>query len=320
MLCKKQKYKVSLLSQFEAEELWQNSPQATLFVKPSVLSKLSEKVEYWVCRKGNENLCVWPVALDKQGAVYRPPFTYWVGPFWSVSGCEIPAHRWLSESTAVYESFIEHLLDRYGSINCSLPPGLSDVRVFDWWNYHDTDKKRFRISPRYTARIDGLPDIPDISSGYRELRRRELRKMENLVSMVETTEPTVDEILQLYCLTMARQNKKINSNTEQVVRSAIGLVGVGQGWMTAFRDVESESIVSVDLVLEAKGVANLLINVVRPEWRNRGLLPYTTHSAIMEARSRGCVTFDFNGANSPKRGDDKHSYGAKPVLYFDLEI
>lgn len=29
--------------------------------------------------------------------------------------------------------------------------------------------------------------------------------------------------------------------------------------------------------------------------------------------------FDFNGANSPLRGDDKHSYGASEKLYFQLD-
>ena len=41
-------------------------------------------------------------------------------------------------------------------------------------------------------------------------------------------------------------------------------------------------------------------------------------SSIMSAKNNGKKVFDFNGANSPDRGDDKHSYGAKYKLYFEV--
>jgi lipid II:glycine glycyltransferase (peptidoglycan interpeptide bridge formation enzyme) len=48
-------------------------------------------------------------------------------------------------------------------------------------------------------------------------------------------------------------------------------------------------------------------------------MPASVFKAIETARDRGLKYFDFNGANSPDRGDNKHSYGAEPVLYFDIE-
>jgi hypothetical protein len=42
------------------------------------------------------------------------------------------------------------------------------------------------------------------------------------------------------------------------------------------------------------------------------------YSMILAGKARGMDTIDFNGANSPRRADDKHSYGAGAELFFEL--
>ena len=43
------------------------------------------------------------------------------------------------------------------------------------------------------------------------------------------------------------------------------------------------------------------------------------HGVLIKIYQKKYDIFDFNGANSPNRGDDKHSYGAKENLFFDLK-
>ena len=38
----------------------------------------------------------------------------------------------------------------------------------------------------------------------------------------------------------------------------------------------------------------------------------------ISAKKRKMNYLDFNGANSPNRGDDKHSYGAGQELFFEI--
>ena len=136
--------------------------------------------------------------------------------------------------------------------------------------------------------------------------------------MKKTTATVAAMASKLYTLALARQQKSIAPDIEQAIQALVTLVGYGHGWITAYREVESQSLVSAVLVLEAKGVANMILNLVSPKWRSLGLLSHTTDQCIHEAKNRECHTFDFNGANSPLRGDDKHSYGAAPVLFFNL--
>ena len=70
-----------------------------------------------------------------------------MGPFWTKIGWDVPNHRLLSRRLLVYESFMSKLEEEFGSFACSLPIGLTDVRAFDWWNYHSETKPRVKKIP-----------------------------------------------------------------------------------------------------------------------------------------------------------------------------
>ena len=71
------------------------------------------------------------------------------------------------------------------------------------------------------------------------------------------------------------------------------------------------------LTLNTMGETHLLANFDSVGPRMPGLNAKSTFSEIERVADAGGL-FDFNGANSPHRGDDKHSYGAKPLLYFEI--
>jgi len=51
-----------------------------------------------------------------------------------------------------------------------------------------------------------------------------------------------------------------------------------------------------------------------------GVNSLLTYKSLLHAKARGLRVFDFNGANSPNRADDKHAFGASAVFYADLEM
>lgn len=300
---------------------WNNSPYATVFTHPEVLQCLSDKVEWWMAWEGEEPVCFWPICMPDGKNVGIPGFTYYVGPMWSQSIHCIPNHRWLAMSSRVYEGFIELFLTRYGAINACFPLGLLDVRVFDWWNYHEANKPRFQIRPRYTACINNLQDKQEdeIIADFRELRRRELRRIRKIGPPMQTTNWTVKDILNLYNEVMARQNIVVSEKIHKQIISLVDLVNRGFGEVVAFYDDKCKQVVAALLLLYGKGVANMVLNLVSDSWRTKGLSAWAILNSIMIAQKRGISCFDFNGANSPNRGDDKHSYGATPVLYFEIK-
>jgi hypothetical protein len=159
-----------------------------------------------------------------------------------------------------------------------------------------------------------------LQSGFRELRRREIRRVMGRGSPVFTDEWTSADIASLYVETFARQGIQVADAEITQIDRLVELVGRGLGGVTACRTAEGNRIVGAVLCLYANGVANMILNLMARDCRGSGLGAWMVYSAIRNARAHGEHTFDFNGANSPARGDDKHSYGARPELYFDVSF
>jgi hypothetical protein len=314
------RFAVELASADEAGAFWKDSPNATVFTAPAVLSRFCPRVDWWLARKGGEPMCLWPVCRLDEVTVGVPEFCYHVGPLLSAAALGLPAHSWLAETTGIFEGLIAALLDRYGGLHAQLPCGLHDVRAFDWWNYHRHGEPRFAIRPRYTARICGIREIEDevLQAGFRSLRRRELRRVARDGAPTRVADWNFDEIAGLYSEVMQLQGLSPAPSTIEKIGCLVALVKEGHGQVVAFRDASSRDLASAVLLLEAKGVANMVLNLTASRCRDSGIPAWSVYHAIKSAQAGGCDIFDFNGANSPNRGDDKHSYGSVPELFFDI--
>lgn len=313
------KLKYEIASRDLMINLWKLSTNATVFSHPNVIEKLSDKTDWWIVKKGEQPICIWPVCLPDGQNVGIPDFTYYTGPMWIDKDYIIPAHRWLSISTQIYEGFIKVFIEKYGVIWARLPLGLSDIRVFDWWNYHQKNKPRFEIRPRYTACINDLGKKNDesIIGDFRELRRREIRRIQKHGLPKSTKNWTPEDFIQLYDEVFKRQGLKINKKTFKNIKFLCDLVQNGYGEVIAYEDHKGV-IISALLLLYRNKIANLVLNLTSEDWRDSGLSTWMVYESIKLARDLGNNIYDFNGANSPNRGDDKHSYGATPELYFEI--
>jgi len=306
------------VSENESELVWGGSPHATAFTNPFVLNNLAHKVRWFIAKKGDETLCCWPVCLNENNLTYLPNFSYYVGPFWTKIGWNVPNHRLLSRRLLVYESFMSKFEEEFGSFTCSLPIGLNDVRAFDWWNYHSEKKPRVKIFPRYTAQISFSDSTFKLEKSYREVRRQELKKIDQLDNFYisENADPQI--IYNVYKSILAKQSLKISESTQNSITQLHKLASTENGFLNVVKNKETGDLAYIALVLRAKGVSNLVLSLTNDIYRNTGVSVYGVHSTIKKSLSLGDLIFDFNGANSPKRSDDKHSYGAEEKLYFDI--
>ncbi|MFO7802275.1 MAG: GNAT family N-acetyltransferase [Desulfovermiculus sp.] len=304
----------------QAEDFWQDSPHGSVFTHPQVLTRLSPDVHWWLARKGREPFCLWPVCLEQDGNIHLPGLAYYVGPMWSRAGSSIPTHRWLADSTSVYKGLARKMIEHHGAVQAQLPVRLHDVRVFDWWNYHHPEKPRFTILPRYTACIENLQKrcVENIWSDFREVRRKEIRRLQRKGLPKRTFNWKEEELIGFYCRELGGQGVSVSEPAQKLMQELIGLASQGWGQIFAFRDSVHGEIASALVSLRAKGIWNMVLNATASNWRGSGLTAWTISTGITAAKDLGDDTCDFNGANSPARGDDKHSYGARPCLFFEL--
>ncbi len=297
------------------DEIWANSPHATVFTHPDVLDRFFDQVHWWGAIKRGRLVAAWPVPLDEGGCPTSSGWFYFMGPIWCDDAFPPLAHRSLSSTIPVYTGLIDAIASEYGSFVASLPPPQTDVRAFTWWRYDEGAP--IRVEPRYSARLDALTSRPweDIMADMRQLRRRELRRVEAVRTLDWSQGLTESELVELYRVRVPGSREGLLANA----RRLLSLVDAGFGFTSVAREENGEAV-AVIVALCDESMANVVINSVADTWRGAGASVHNMARTLAHARDLGLDKFDFNGANSPSRGDDKHSYGASPVLYFDISF
>lgn len=311
-------FSIRLCGPEEASVFWGKNSGGTAFSAPEITETFAKSCDWWLVEKGAASFALWPVAKDDSGDPYIPEFSYYLGPVFSDIALSRPVSSQFSDNLKVYPLFIETLSRSYGEFQFELSPRLTDVRPFIWWNQEKRNEAFFRIEPKYTAELRGLKSkSPDhIISQLRPVRRRDFNKIEAL-GHYELVQPNSwDEITALY-LELFR-SKGIVPDVEKT-RSLSQMKNLlGTPWSIALgaREKTSGDLVSAVFIIRGKGISNMVLVASSSSHRATGVQTWLIVKAILEAKKLGDDVFDFNGANSPKGGDDKHSYGASPVLYF----
>jgi hypothetical protein len=308
-----------------ANQFIHNARHASVFTKPQVLNQLtSAKLEYWGCRKGNELVAVWPACVNASGHMFCPDFSYYVGPVMCNAYHDSPAHRKSTYLISVFHSFISAFHHHYDEIAFNLNPHIDDVRFFTWSNDSSDSGYRFQVNARYTARIDDLlqKSESDLVQNFRERRRNHYRQVvRDGKFIVKTSAEMTSEldILAMYTQTLSVQGADADFATLNALRNLVNGPSVDSKRFLIIKSVETGEVAFFSLILIDTISANLVCNLTNQKFRNSKVSTLGIMSSILEAKKMGCQTFDFNGANSPNRADDKHSYGATPKLFFSIK-
>jgi len=306
----------------DSYKIWKQSPNASIFTNPEFIKSL-KNISFYSVYNGEEPICCWPVNIGEENNLNIPDFFYYFGPFWSKAILQTPNHSWLSKSTKVYECFLENLTQKYNKINFQFHHTLYDVRVFDWWNYNTT-KNKFDINVKYTALINQLKikNENEILSNYRYVRRYEIKNFkENESKIYLSNEVSVDELITMYFKTITEKYSK--EYEQSLVEKLIffhSMCDKNFGKIFAYREKESKKLVCLILVLTEESSAHLILNLSTKEWKNENIMSWAIHKLILYIKSMGIDVLDFNGANSPKLGDDKQSYGCITKSYFNFNF
>jgi hypothetical protein len=106
----------------------------------------------------------------------------------------------------------------------------------------------------------------------------------------------------------------------QILNNYLNLdVGTEVRSISVRENLRGETIAFVLLGIYS-GIVNVIINNVTEEYKqNKSYLgTYLNFLIIKKFLEEGNLYIDFNGANSPKLADNKHSFGARAYSYFKV--
>jgi lipid II:glycine glycyltransferase (peptidoglycan interpeptide bridge formation enzyme) len=124
----------------------------------------------------------------------------------------------------------------------------------------------------------------------------------------------------LYAETLSVNENAIPANIKSSVQKLAQMQSGKYFRLDALRLKVNNELAALTLLIEDGKTANLVFNLVAREFREFGIMTHMVTNAILLSRDLDLETFDFNGANSPNRALDKHSYGSRQVLFFRIQV
>lgn len=300
-----------------ATAFFASNSSGAVFHHPEVAQTLANGCEWWLVSKGSEPFQLFPTCKDEEGNAKLPPFSYYFGPYWSDTFLARPTSSKFSDSQKIYKLVLHHLFENCKTFQLEFQHSETDMRPFLWWNY-DNLHPRLCIVPRYSAVVQNLQlkSHEDLQAGFRSVRRQEIKKAKKGEGFTFSDNIDWREIESGY----SRAIERSGSAPSEGDMEALGRLlksDLATGWGAI--DDHSGALASYTLTLRAKGTTHLVLAFTDRDYRNSGIGPLSIQEAIFRAKYAGDTSFDFDGANSPLRGDDKHSYGARPALYFRVD-
>lgn len=313
------RFAATRLTPAQAHQLWQRSDEASAFTRPDYLAQLVDEVEWWGVERSGEVIAAWPLVRAVAGGdIAPPPFCYYVGPMFDRGLRQATPIRYWSAYRDIFSALVDAITQSHPYFAFSLPLGITDLRVLEWWNYDHPDRPGFSIKSRHTARID-LSDFCDESSlrrSFASTRQRDIDRWNAIRPSVVDDVPT-DQLIEMHDQALSRSESPTSPARHIAFRRMISLVNSGAGEIIGVIPPGDDKVGAVSILLDGPTASNSIFYAASDGWREAGLTAWANWLSLMRARSLGKRWFDFNGANSPGRAADKHFYGAAPELYFN---
>ena len=228
-------------------------------------------------------------------------------------------HSRVSQSLKIIEACSGALAERYRSFALCQSPAFTDLRGFQWFNYHTPQHGRYQLDLQYT----GIINLAEYESHdhylttIRSSRRQDAKKAGRLNMKVEES-ADVAEFMRLYRLTFDRQDIEVDERSLlKVTRIVEESLNTGIGRLVLCRDAHGVACSAVVTLQDARCVY-YMFGATDPEFRSTGAHTALLLDRIGDAREAGRMKFDMVGVNSPQRGDFKTSFNAKPVPFYSL--
>jgi hypothetical protein len=292
-----------------------HSAQGSLYATATIIEVLGCKADYWYLKRNGYPVLGVAVIVKNAIGTGLPPHSYYVGIMYHPEAWNCKANRRTENEMLFCEVLMMKLSKHYDRIELCLHPSISDVRGFDWFNYHTPECGRVQIYPQYTAQA-ALQPMELIRSEARSSRRREEKYATSRENLHFALDGTVGELVSLYDETFLRQGTKLTqielNITEQFART---LLAQNLGVIAVVRDENNQAKTTGLLMFDHHKLVHLPV-VGSSDTRYGGTMLY--FGMMHHAAELGFTLMDFNGANSPARGYFKHSIGAKVQLYFHV--
>lgn len=294
------------------------SPQCNVFSLSGYLAGMDAEYDRFFYEVDGQIAASALIVKSVNSVLYAPyPYSLYQGI--ALAPLAGNGHSVVSKRLKIISRLANSLSRRYPQHSICLHPSITDLRGFQWCNYHTPEKGVYEVSLLYTGVIylDRFSSFEDFLSSIRTARRQDARKAKKAGLQIELSND-VNEFINLYELTFSRQGiAPDDSQLAMVFRNVRAVLETGLGQILVARSFAGKAVSAIVTASDPR-CSYYLFGATDPAFRHTGANSALLLHAIQQMFLSSKKSFDMVGVNSPKRGDFKTSFNAEPVPFFAI--
>jgi hypothetical protein len=259
-----------------------------------------------VVREGGDVVARLPYVLRRRlglRTIGLPPVTPTLGP-WLAPIAGGNARRYDTEKERLGR--LIQMLPPFDHFNVNMAPSLSNCLPFLWAG--------FRVTVRYTYRLDDLADLERIEAGFQEPIRRGIRKASRTLEI--RPGHSVEDLIRLDALTYGRQGLAQPVSPDVIRRLHAACAARGAGTILGAVDAKGRTHAAVSVAWDEQAFF-LLISARDPDLQAFGTNALLYWEAIKLAAGRSRA-FDFEGSIIEPIEHYLRGFGGRLTPYFGI--
>lgn len=171
----------------------------------------------------------------------------------------------------------------------------------------------YRISERYSYRIENKSDYTTLIAAYNNDRKRNLKKAKGL----SLCNIDIEEFYDFHKHCLADRGLRISYRYDLLQHINNALHPTSEIEVYGAKNMSGQ-LLAAAVMISDKIVSYYLLSAYSQPFKHRGVMTWLITQLILKVNGRGQI-FDFEGSMVPSIADAYKSYGSTPATYFRIE-
>ena len=302
----------------EWDKLFLLSSNKSIYFHNDFLNSLENNHDKYLVYKNDELVAGFVALLDKdKKSITNSELVIYSG-FYFAERKTSKINKQRVERMSVINNVLDIIGDKYKDISFTLSPDVQDMRPFHWYNYHN-DLYKFKSEVKYTSFIDLSSSKEDLSNKLSSLRKRQIGYAENKKIEVKISKDFSNFISNYEInLNSQERNHPYSKNYFEILRNLLDKLSQ-KNLITLFElfrnDEQAYSVIFSDIGETTEYLYGTANKNNQESYDSTFLFWYV----INQMKDQGKSMFNFEGVNSPDRGNFKLSFGGNLVPYYNIK-
>lgn len=307
---------VECTNALEWDQFLDESDQGNIFCQSQTLSALDSKNKKYFVVGNSKTLMGALINLSNLADLSYPSSV-----FLHNSINRMVSHRKAKISYEIISYLLLELEKLHKKICFSLHYSFKDIRGFQWFNFHETNKPKFSFNIRYTGiiQLQKFDTFSEYLQSCRQSRRQDYKKALKAGYYCEISD-NISALDRVHQLTFERQGLKRSQGELYLVRKfASYAIKHNFGTLLLCKNKLGTTVAASFFIFD-NNCSYYLIGASDPEYRNAGVGTLIILEQIKLSINSNTSFVDLVGINSPERGDFKTSFNAEVTQYIEAKL